>query len=410
MVEIPFQGVVSGRVGLDGWPVGCCNIFKPNVEGSASETASPWKPWSAVSAGSAHPSCSAPKIAATAKPRVSPGRGERGGGVSACAEKACQSAGHSITRHFVTDTPRHIMAQAALDQRRRRGNPVRRWCFTINNPLPPEEEAVKLLAPDARYLICGREVGENGTPHLQGYVNLKKTIRMGALKARLGGRGHFEPARGDDCQNRDYCSKGGDILIEHGSPQGRGKRNDLHDAIDVLQRTRSLAAVAQATPEVFVKYHRGLAALMVLHPQMATPRNFKTEVTIFIGDPGCGKSRRCLELAPDAYWKPRGKWWDGYDGHEIVILDDFYGWLPFDELLRLCDRYPLRVETKGGTVNFVAKIIYITSNRWPHEWYSEDIPNKDALYRRITNLHFFQDGVPAPSPPPHFMFPHRINY
>nr|ATP66720.1 Rep [Rodent circovirus] len=301
------------------------------------------------------------------------------------------------------------MAQAQVQERSaRRAGACRRWCFTINNYTAEEEEKVKALASRAKYLICGREVGENGTPHLQGYVNLHKTTRMAGLKAELGGRGHFEVAKGDDTANRDYCSKGGDILIESGEPQKKGKRNDLHGAVQKLLSTGQLTTVAVECPETFVKYHRGLSALLLIHPDVATPRKWKSEVIVYVGPPGCGKSRICLESAPNAYWKPRGKWWDGYDKHEDVILDDFYGWLPFDDLLRLLDRYPLRVETKGGTVNFVAKRIFITSNKFPHEWYSEEITNKDAMYRRLSVVWSFNVDKFVVAPPE--VFPHKINY
>ncbi|WGN90621.1 replication associated protein [Banfec circovirus 2] len=301
------------------------------------------------------------------------------------------------------------MAQAAVDeQKNRRHHPVRRWCFTINNYTAAEEEAVRGLAADAKYLICGREIGENGTPHLQGYVNLKKTCRMSSLKARLGGRGHFEPARGDDSSNRDYCSKGGDLLIESGDVQSKGKRNDLHSAVEILRASGSLSQVARSAPEAFVKYHRGLAALLLMSPELTTPRSWKTEVIVYSGPPGCGKSRLCFEMAPSAYWKPRGKWWDGYDGHSDIILDDFYGWLPFDDLLRLCDRYPLRVETKGGTVQFVGKRILITSNKLPHEWYTDEVYNKDALFRRLDSVFYYE--IDKFVSPPFCVFPHRICY
>ena len=46
------------------------------------------------------------------------------------------------------------------------------------------------------------------------------------------------------------------------------------------------------------------------------------------------------------------KWWDNYAQEEIIILDEFYGWLPYCEMLRLLDRYPCQVETKGGSINF----------------------------------------------------------
>ena len=38
--------------------------------------------------------------------------------------------------------------------------------------------------------------------------------------------------------------------------------------------------------------------------------------------------------------------------------DDFYGWIKFDEMLRLLDRYPLLVETKGGTTHFTSRFMY----------------------------------------------------
>ena len=72
-------------------------------------------------------------------------------------------------------------------------------------------------------------------------------------------------------------------------------------------------------------------------------------------------------------------------GHEVVIIDEFYGWLPFDLLLRVCDRYPLLVETKGGQTQFVAKVIVITSNSLPSNWYkSAYFP---SLVRRVTKWH-----------------------
>lgn len=298
--------------------------------------------------------------------------------------------------------------QAVTEQRLQKQGARARWVFTINNYSSAEEDLVKALAQNCKYAICGREVGESGTPHLQGFLNLKKKMRFNAVKNALGGRCHLEPARGDDCQNRDYCSKGGDILCEEGEPVKERQRTDLTTAVKLLTETRDLTHVASACPEVFVKFHRGLKELLLYHPDMMQQRAWKTKVTVYCGSPGVGKSRLVYEMAPKAYWKPRGRWWDGYNFHEDVVLDDFYGWLPFDDLLRLCDRYPLRVETKGGTMSMLAKHIWITSNRLPHEWYGEDIPNKDALYRRIDEL-FLWTGTEF-APPPHHVFPHRICY
>ena len=114
---------------------------------------------------------------------------------------------------------------------------------------------------------------------------------------------------------------------------------------------------------------------------------------VFWGASGTGKSRRAVEEAgDDVYFKPRGKWWDGYQQQQSVILDDFYGWLPFDDLLRLLDRYPLRVEYKGGFHEFNSKTIFITSNVHPLDWYKGDwyqAEQKQALTRRINCIIHF---------------------
>lgn len=129
---------------------------------------------------------------------------------------------------------------------------------------------------------------------------------------------------------------------------------------------------------VWIKYNQGFKRYKLLK---ANKRDYKTNVIVVQGPTGTGKSRWAMEQYPDAYWKCNGMWWDGYETQESVIIDEFYGWLPWNLLLRLCDRYPMQVEVKGGAVNFVAKTIVIISNKRADAWY----PNQyfDALARRV---------------------------
>jgi len=77
-----------------------------------------------------------------------------------------------------------------------------------------------------------------------------------------------------------------------------------------------------------------------------------------------------------------GTWWDGYSGQPVVVIDEFYGWLGYDFLLRLLDRYSFAVETKGGSVSFTSKLVIFTSNKPPSEWY-RNIQDLGPLLRRI---------------------------
>ena len=137
-----------------------------------------------------------------------------------------------------------------------------------------------------------------------------------------------------------------------------------------------------------VKYGNGIKNAA---RQFAEKRNHVMEVIVLVGLTGTGKSRLAAQLAgPDVYYKPRGEWWDDYDGQFSVILDDFYGWLKYDEMLRLLDRYPHKVPIKGSFMEFNSKRIIITSNSEVCDWYTFPAykDNHHALKRRISTLHY----------------------
>ena len=58
-----------------------------------------------------------------------------------------------------------------------------------------------------RWQIFSEEIGEDGTPHLQGYTYFKNALTMESAKQWLKGRVHLEPRRGTHAQAKEYCSK-----------------------------------------------------------------------------------------------------------------------------------------------------------------------------------------------------------
>lgn len=84
----------------------------------------------------------------------------------------------------------------------------RRWTFTINNYAEEKvAQLIELFGDKSQYII-GREIGEEKTPHLQGYVEFKFGKSFSAVK-KLMPAAHIEKARGDRKQNWEYCSKDG---------------------------------------------------------------------------------------------------------------------------------------------------------------------------------------------------------
>lgn len=84
------------------------------------------------------------------------------------------------------------------------------YCFTLNNYLEEDKTNFEKWANCATiYWGYGEEVGESGTPHLQGFFKLKKKERITGLKKKLNERYHFAETKGSLESNIVYCSKDG---------------------------------------------------------------------------------------------------------------------------------------------------------------------------------------------------------
>lgn len=102
------------------------------------------------------------------------------------------------------------------------------WCFTINNYT--EEEYQDLLNGDYNYIIIGKEIGKEGTPHLQGYLQLPKKKKISGMK-KINNRAHWEISRGSPEDNKKYCSEEGNFE-ERGTMGKPGKKKmDMTKAV-----------------------------------------------------------------------------------------------------------------------------------------------------------------------------------
>ncbi len=274
---------------------------------------------------------------------------------------------------------------------------ARSWCYTCfeDEHIAAVGEGTLVLHDELTYHQAQVEVGEQGHLHVQGWVVFKNPARMSRVKRVLAyDTVHVEKTRGSNEANTEYCEKEegkmSDTLYLGTRPAGRGARSDLLGCKRAFEEGLKLADLFR-DDDTFVpavKYHRGLEkAREALQPQVARG---DVDVRVLWGEPGSGKTRAAHQLSDDLYVvDPPNQyggavWWDGYVGQTDVLLDDYQGWLPWAQLLRVLDRYPMRVQAKGSSTPLMATRVWLTSNTHPGEWHPRQ--NYFALKRRIRQI------------------------
>lgn len=269
----------------------------------------------------------------------------------------------------------------------------RAWMFTINNPL--QESLPDRFVNNSEFLTYQYEKGEQGTFHHQGYLVLKanpankngRSLKW--LKDNIDSSCHWEPRMGTHTQAVAYCNKedtrqkGPWTFGEWSDTQGE-KKGGAVNASKILGVKRAIDEGADEH-ELYenhfgemLRYGKAFERYRLAKKNLR--RHWMTKSLVLYGAPGTGKSMRAEKVASfhfgeDVYNLEIGKgdriFWDGYIGQKCVIINEFYGQLPISYLLKLLDRYPMQVETKGGSAQFCAEMIIFTSNEHPRLWYGK---------------------------------------
>jgi len=276
----------------------------------------------------------------------------------------------------------------------------RGWCFTINNYTDEDIQQCKDLGDKSgvRYIIFGKEVGKEGTPHLQGFVWYYNKVPMKDVKNEMP-RAHLEGARGSAGSNKKYCSKDG-VIYEKGEGPAQGRRTDLIKIKKMAQEGRPLADVIWECDTLMQ-----MNAAEKLYKYLPMPKRIKPVVTWIWGPTNTHKTTMAIRMMgceEKDYWiSPPGlRWWEGYIGQKNVVLDELrpHFCKPAD-FLRYIDEYPVRVETKGSSTWLRAEKIVITSCFRPEQiWDWENDGSVKQLLRRIHNIYHL-DETPEPEWP-----------
>lgn len=262
----------------------------------------------------------------------------------------------------------------------------RAYTFTWNNYTDDTVEFLRSFAErETEYMIFGYETAPStGTKHIQGYIRFRNQRSFNGICKKMKGA-HIEIARGSTQDNYKYCTKEGKFE-EFGQKKSQGDRVDLWTVKQKMKNGENFGDIIEECENI-------AQIKMVEHAAIyfMKPRKTKTKVDWFWGKTGTGKSTKAFEIAEEigsAYWKDNTKWWNGYTGQKVVIMDDYretpdFG---FVYLLNLFYFTPIMVQTKGGYVHFNSPYIIVTAPDHPNELFDFTGENKDQLIRRIENI------------------------
>jgi len=258
-----------------------------------------------------------------------------------------------------------------------------RWTFTVNSD--PESFELKESGVVTRAVYQTETAPSTGHVHIQGYIEFRKTMSMDLVKKYLGNDVHVEIARGNSSQNFEYCTKpGGKNQRIYGNwTRKQGKRSDLDSAKEAILAGSSEKTVSMDHFNAWCKYYKAFDRFRLLH---CRPVWRDLEVTVIFGNAGVGKSRKVYDEHGDKVYRILSYdplWFDGYDQHEVLLLDDYRGGLlKTQTLLTLLDGHPYQLPIKGSSVWAHYTKVYITTNdtTWIH-WV--DSHSQKALERRV---------------------------
>lgn len=284
----------------------------------------------------------------------------------------------------------------------------RNWVFTLNNYT--ETQVPTELPSKCKYLAFSKEIGESGTPHLQGFCTMNSQTQLVGMK-KLMPTAHWEVMRGTLAQSEVYCSKAASLTEFGVKPMTQGDKGAVEKKrwanIAKLSCEGKWAELLEQEPHATCVHLSKLKKIQVEF-QKQPDWNSRLENYWIYGPPGTGKSfqirQYCKDSTPPLYLfdKDQTKWWDTYTNEEYVLIDDLEKeWTGKHQLKRWSDRYEFKAQVKGGTLGSIRpRVIVVTSNYSIDETYPKELDPmlNAAIRRRFTEVHMQTPYVHGVSP------------
>ncbi len=154
---------------------------------------------------------------------------------------------------------------------------------------------------------------------------------------------------------------------------------------DLIKGNIDLTDLVEKNPSYLMNYTKIKTNLANFNLDKSNNESiYKTINNLWIwGKPGCGKTYYATSKYPNHYLKLQNKWWDGYKGEEVVILDDLNDKSLGYYIKIWSDNYKCKGEIKNGTIPLNFKIFIVTSNYMPRYIWRDDPILQLAIARRF---------------------------
>lgn len=269
----------------------------------------------------------------------------------------------------------------------------RKWQLTINNPKEKgrTHEAIKETLNTFKALsywcMCD-EIGEEGTYHTHIFFYSPNAIRFTTIKNKFP-EAHIEMAQGTSQQNKEYIRKEGkwatskkketnliDTFEEFGElpVERQGARNDLADLYDMIKSGMTDYEIMETNPEYMFNMDKVERARQIIRENKYKNTFRELTVTYIYGKTGTGKTRGVMEqygyenvYRVTDYDHP----FDGYQGQEVIIFEEFRSSLKIQDMLNYLDGYPLTLPCRYNNKVACFTKVYIITNETLGSQYKE---------------------------------------
>jgi len=177
---------------------------------------------------------------------------------------------------------------------------------------------------------------------------------------------------------------------ERGKIGGDAEKERWSTIID-LAAEGNLEEIRKTEPNAFLHAYRTLRQIATDYMKPLPDLTMLDNYWVW-GAPGLGKTLWVKSQHPEIYLKPCNKWWDGYQGQKVVLLDELEKraaeFNMGHYLKEWCQHKHFLGEIKGGTIPIRFEKMYVTSNYSMEVIFKDDDVMLEAVKRRFKEVHF----------------------